>query len=188
MLAWRTSLINYVKDRIINIEGDFLEFGTFLADLTVLLAELAKQQNKKLISVDVCDFLADTLVTSENVKLSDYYKSKTRGKKQKIIIKEKLQVFDNVDFIKTDSVKIQLLENRKFSLVVVDGGHQTNVFKHDARLGWSRLSFGGILAIHDYKGNIPGLTEDVDEIVEEFGVQQENVVVLPGLWIVLEKN
>lgn len=188
-MAWRSTLMKYLESRFKSeVEGDFLEFGTLAGDLTIPLAKLAAKHERKVITVDVCDVSVDDTVTSRGKNLSDYYAGFVGRHNQEKIIRKKLQRLDNVLFIKENSVNLQVPLDQKLSVVVVDGGHQLAVFRHDARLGWSHLSVGGMMAIHDYKGDVPGLTEAIDQIVQEFNVSPENLVVLDDRWIVLEKK
>ena len=189
-MSWRSSLIDYLKDRLPpTVEGDILEFGTFLADLTVKLAELAETQNRTVYTVDVCNLAADKTVTVNGLPLSEYYQRFVdTAEQQETIINEKLSKHGNVKFIKRDSSTLTLPKKLQLCVCIVDGCHMPNVLIHDIMFGWRRLTQNGLLAIHDYEGDIEPTTKTVNQFLADHKIAPEQTEKLSGLWLIVKKN
>ena len=188
---WRASLIDYLKDRGF-VSGDILEIGTFLGELTKTLATMGKLDHRHVVTVDICDFDTDQTVNARGVRMNEYYKRICSGD-QFEIIQKKLNDLRNVIFIKLSSPrvtdkKLKLGKGKKFALIVLDGSKNNSIVRSDMKWSWGKLKKGGILAVHDYQGDIPDLTKTIDETVQQLRIKDAQRSVLSGWWLLLEKR
>lgn len=61
-----------------------------------------------------------------------------------------LKDFNNVEFIKADSLRMESLPGGPYDMIHVDGDHSYLGAIHDMNLCWKSLSKGGLMLIDDY--------------------------------------
>ncbi len=185
-MEWRDYLIFHLQPRIAKLEGDILEIGVLRGELTVKLAELAAKHGRRVFAVDICDLSADPMQTKWNYL--DYYKSMATAD-QEATIRQAIDRFSNVIFIKIDSAKITFKPEQKFAATVIDGCHEPEHMKGDFRLAWRHLSPGGLIAMHDYHGDLPPeFSKAVDEVITEVLLEVASLTIIDGWWLIVERK
>ena len=49
----------------------------------------------------------------------------------------------------------------------IDGNHQPDYVRNDFLLIWDNLVSGGVVALHDYKSELPEVTRTIDRLLDE---------------------
>ena len=162
------TLIDYIdKHNLCALEGDFVEIGAFVGGGTVKLAKLAGAYNKRVFVIDIFDPMADQTATPHGTTMSDIYLAFLEGKPQYKMYCENTSSCDNIVTIKEDSKKVKLPANQKFMFGFIDGNHQPDYVYNDFILIWKHLVSGGVVALHDYKSELPDVTRTIDRLLHE---------------------
>lgn len=171
-------LINFCHWRKIHdIPGDFLEIGALFGYGTrQLSAYLSREcRDKNLYVVDVFDPDFDVTATSSGVTMQELYNgwlADTGAPSQWLLYLCNIKGLANVRTIRGDSREITLPTER-LSFAFIDGNHQADCVQSDFAMIWERLSPGGIVAFHDYGGDLPLVTKAIDDIAARHAGQAE---------------
>ncbi len=158
---------------------NIFEFGTFLGYSTALFLRNS-EPDCKVFSIDlpndgiilptefsekvyIDDVENDNYLSSLQLKLGEVYLSGIHS-----------SCLDRLTLIKQNSliynpVEMGLVSNVDF--IFIDGGHTTDLIKHDTKTAKLMVSNGGVIIWHDYNSKIHG---DVSNFVDEYA--KENVV------------
>ena len=126
---------------------------------TVILLDATKDTDRMVYSIDM------------KFKLKDVMKHLTND------------YIERLKFIQDNSQKIHLKE--KFGTLLIDADHTFTGVRKDTMNFWDNLDDNGYAIFHDY-GNMPGVTEFVDDWVMRFEQaiiveQKRNIIVLQKL-------
>ena len=137
--------------------GNILEIGQ--GGSTVILLDATKDTDRMVYSIDMKFKLKDVMKHLPN----DY--------------------IERLKFIQDNSQKIHLKE--KFGTLLIDADHTFTGVRKDTMNFWDNLDDNGYAIFHDY-GNMPGVTEFVDDWVMRFEQaiiieQKRNIIVLQKL-------
>ncbi|MGD6850751.1 MAG: class I SAM-dependent methyltransferase [Candidatus Bathyarchaeia archaeon] len=186
---WRSVLIGTVKNRLAELEGDILEIGCCRGELTVALAKLAEPLGKKVYAVDVCDVDFDKSTNDRGLYLPTYYAGLgLNSENQEQILREAIAPYSNVVFNRVDSAKMRFPKTQRFCFAVIDGCHTPEYVHGDFKRAWRLLTSGGLVAMHDYRGDMHVVTESIDQLLEEYAAEIAAVAPLAGWWVVIEKK
>lgn len=187
---WRKSLIDYIRPRLAGkVEGDFLEVGVCRGELTLALSALAAALNRKVYSFDVCNVNFDSSVNNKGLSMPAYYAGLgLNSENQEKIIRDTVSSCSNVVFTRKDSAKIVFKPTQTFCFVVIDGCHTVKYVRGDFKLAWKHLSPGGYMAMHDYKGDMPHVTETIDKLLKEHKSEVNQAEAIAGWWMVIQKK
>jgi Methyltransferase domain len=162
------SLIDFINDhRLYRLAGDIVEIGAFVGGGTIKLAKLARAYEKKVFVIDVFNPTADQTATPDGVKMNDIYLAFLEGKSQYEAYCENTRKCGNIVTINEDSKKVKLAVNQKFIFGFIDGNHQPDYVRNDFLLVWRHLVSGGVVGLHDYKSELPGVTRTIDRLLDE---------------------
>jgi hypothetical protein len=67
----------------------------------------------------------------------------------------------------------------------IDGNHQPDYVRNDFLLVWDRLVSGGVVALHDYKSELPEVTRTIAKLLDEKKREIRNTVEIGEKHIIL---
>lgn len=163
------TLIEFIeKHNLYRLEGDILEIGSFLGGGTVKLAKSAMKHKKKVFTVDIFAPDSDITVNTEGYSMKDIYNFILQGKSQKDIFYKVIEGFDNITVIHTDSIELTFREDEAFFFTFIDGNHSSSYVWNDFKLAWNNTVSEGVVAFHDYKGDLPETTDAINKIIDTY--------------------
>ena len=160
-------LLQEIESRGIDrVDGDVLEIGALLGGGTAKLCGYFSRDAavKQVITVDVFDPSFDPTVTVQGWSMPELYASRLRGRKQREVFDEVTRGYGNLTVVVGDSTSVDIPAQR-LAFAFVDGSHDPADVRADFATVWSRLSPGGIVAFHDYGGDLPDLTATLHECI-----------------------
>ena len=166
------TLIQFIEThKVDTIDGDFVEIGTFLGGGARKLSKhlSSKSKNKKLIVMDVFDPKFDWTKNLDGDSMSELYVStlnKYQGKTQKEVFLENTKGCENIVIVEGDTMKANI-PTENISFAFIDGNHAPEYVENDFYLIWNKLAPGGVVAFHDYQGDLPQTTEMIDNLKEK---------------------
>lgn len=167
------SLIEYIeKNNIQNLNGDFLEIGAFMGGGTKKLARFASEFGKKLFVIDVFDPDFDSTQNDRDESMNWIYRKILGPKNLREVFDANTKDEKNIIVYSDDSKKIQLPDDLNLCFTFVDGNHNPEYVKNDFRLAWDRTVSGGVVAYHDYGGDLSRTTQAIKKMIEE---NKENI-------------
>lgn len=154
------------RNGIERVDGDVLEIGVLLGGGTAKLCGWCEHRApaKRVIAVDVFDPAFDPTRTAEGWSMPELYAAALRGRDQRRIFDEVTGCCANLLVVAGDSTTVDIPADR-LAFAFVDGSHVPDDVRADFETAWSRLSPGGLVAFHDYGGNLPDLTTALHECV-----------------------
>jgi hypothetical protein len=180
------TLVDYIKKHhLCRLHGDIVEVGAFVGGGTVKLAQIARMQNKKVFVIDIFDPTVDRTATPDGTTMSDIYLAFLEGRPQYQAYCENTRNCDNIVTIKEDSMKVKFPANQKFMFGFIDGNHQPDYVRNDFLLVWKHLVSGGVVALHDYKSELPDVTQAIDSLLKEKKREITNTVEIGEKHIIL---
>jgi predicted O-methyltransferase YrrM len=180
------TLVDYIdKHRLCRLAGDIVEIGAFVGGGTVKLAQLARKYGKKVFVIDIFDPMADKTATPDGTTMSDIYLAFLEGRSQYQVYYENTRNCDNVVTINEDSRKVKFPSNQQFVFGFIDGNHQPDYVRNDFLLVWDRLVSGGVVALHDYKSELPEVTRTIAKLLDEKKREIRNTVEIGEKHIIL---
>lgn len=158
-----------LKNRLTEIEGDFVEIGAFLGGGTYKLCKLAELRapSKKVYSMDIFKIQSDQTACALGDTMAQIYKNALRGRDQLAVYRDVTKNCKNLVTIVGDSAKTPLPAAR-VAFGYIDGNHDPAYVRNDFLLIWPRLSPGGIIAFDDYGFDLPAVTKTIDALVREY--------------------
>ncbi|MDQ7822215.1 MAG: class I SAM-dependent methyltransferase [Candidatus Eremiobacteraeota bacterium] len=170
---------------LFRLEGDFLEIGCFIGGGTAKLAKAALPWGKKVYAVDIFDPDVDRTVNTAGYAMADIYHLLLGGRNQEELFLENTREYPNIRVVKGDSRTLRFSEDQKFVFAFLDGNHEPEVVKHDFHAIWPHIVPGGIMAFHDYGGDLPQTTGAIDELLDEHREQIARKETIPPRWLML---
>ena len=166
--------------RIDAVEGDVLEIGALLGGGTATLCGwLARHApGKRVITVDIFDPASDDTVTVDGWTMSELYALRLAGRDQRELFDEVTAGCRNLVVVEGDSTAVEIPVGR-LAFAIIDGSHVPADVRTDFETVWSRLSPGGIVAFHDYGGDLPEITRTLHELVGEHAAELTRVWMRP---------
>jgi hypothetical protein len=162
-------LINFCHWRKVHlVPGDFVEIGALFGEGTQLLSRYLSQEcrDKLLHVIDVFDLDFDQTMTEHGFVMKELYKewlSERGAPSQWLLYLHNTRGLLNVRTLRGDS-KAVILPASEIAFAFIDGNHQADYVQSDFDMIWNRLSPGGVVAFHDYKGDLPHVTKTIDEL------------------------
>jgi hypothetical protein len=173
-------LTDFIKEKNINdMSGGFLEIGTFTGEGT---AELAKVSKKIIDTVDPFELSSDP----DNTMLYEKF-LKLKNGTQLEQFKENTKHYDNIRLHIIDSIKYK--HKTPLCFTFIDGNHDEKHVNADFKTAWSNTVIGGWVSFHDYKHDIPVVTQTIDKIIEKHKDSISKIIVnKKNVTIFLEKG
>lgn len=163
------TLIEFIeRHNLYRLEGNILEIGSFLGGGTVKLAKSAMKHEKKIFTVDIFAPDSDITVNTEGYSMKEIYNFILQGKRQKDIFYKVIEDFNNIEVIHKDSKDITFSNDERFFFTFIDGNHSSFYVWNDFKLAWNNTVSEGVVAFHDYRGDLPETTEAIDEITDKY--------------------
>jgi hypothetical protein len=167
-------LIDYIyKNKIHELEGDFLEIGAFMGGGSVKLARYAGKYSKKLIIVDLFDPDFDSTPNDRGEPMSWIYRKILGQKNLRKVFNKNTKNEKNIVVYAGDSKEMKLSDDTKLSFTFIDGNHDPEYTKSDFYLAWSKTTSGGVVAFHDYGGDLPQVKDAIDEVINK---ERESII------------
>lgn len=180
------SLVEVVREhRLFEQEGDFLEIGAFMGGGSRKLARCAAEYGKKLHTIDLFDPDFDPTRNERGEAMSFIYRRILGKKDLRKVFDRNTAEEKNLLVYGVDSKKVELPENLKLCFSFIDGNHDPDYVKHDFRLAWNRTVSGGMIACHDFGGDLPQTTSAIREMIEEHKNSVARTCLLPEKTIIL---
>jgi SAM-dependent methyltransferase len=158
-VGYETLLEEIESHRLDRIEGDVLEIGPLLGGGTVKLCGWFGRSapEKRVIVVDVFDPAFDQTITAAGWTMEELYANWVGDRDQRAVFDDVTKGCTNLVTIAGDSATVEIPAER-LAFAFVDGNHSPDYVRSDFELVWRRLTPGGIVAFHDYGGDLPGVT------------------------------
>jgi hypothetical protein len=161
-------LIDYVeRANLWQRPGDLLEIGAFMGGGTKKLADAARPYGKKVIVVDAFDPDLDPTKNDKGVPMSWVYNAILGRRNLRYIFDETTRACNNISVYARDSRSFSLPSDQLLIFSFIDGHHSSEAVTHDFQLAWRRTISGGIVAVHDYGGDLSPVTIAIDRLREE---------------------
>lgn len=169
LVGYESLIQGIIQNKILSIPGDFIEIGVFLGGGTRKLSEFLTWMNcaKKIYCVDIFDPDFDLTQNTAGRTMAEIYQTKLKtysNVTQWDIFSKVTGNCKNIKVLKQDSKKA-VLPNARFCFGFIDGNHAPDYVENDFYLIWKKLSSGGMLAFHDYRGDLPNTTAKIDELI-----------------------
>ena len=148
-------------------QGDFLEIGAFMGGGSRKLARYARKYGKNLHVIDLFDPNFDLTANDRGETMQQVYRKILGQKNLREVFNKNTKNEKNLFVYDIDSKKIALSKDLKLCFSFIDGNHDPQYVKNDFRLAWEKTVSGGIVAFHDFKGDLPQTTTAIKEILEE---------------------
>jgi hypothetical protein len=166
------TLLDYVERcRLYSVEGDVAEIGAFMGGGTRKLAKFFKRYAKTVIVVDVFDPTFDHTLNERGEAMSDIYQRILGNRDLRGIFNKKVAGLTNVIVHPIDSQQIFFNGTHKFCFSFIDGNHDPSYVKSDFEHLWKKTVRGGVVALHDYGGDLPQVTQAIDSLIREHEVE-----------------
>ena len=159
-------IIELAKHNLV-VEGDYVEFGCYRGDTSLLLAEVLKSSNKRLWIYDSFEGLPEKTISDSSELGLNFVGGALKVTKREV--KERfLRAGLPVPIIKKAWFS-ELKESdlpKEVSFAFLDGDFYESI-KDSLRLIDSRMNQNGIIVVHDYNNPaLPGVAKAVDEWVK----------------------
>ena len=173
-LGWQNDFVGYEtliefidKNKLYNLSGDFLEIGAFMGGGSKKLAKYAGKYGKKLHVIDLFDPDFDPTKNNRGEAMNVIYRKILGQKNLREVFDKNTKDAKNIIVYNEDSKKIQLPADLKICFAFVDGNHDPEYVKNDFNLVWNKTISGGVVAYHDYGGDLPQTTTAIKEMIEK---------------------
>lgn len=150
------SEIEYLQDCVKNLADNsvIVEVGTLFGGSAAIICKARKEKKSRIFTIDSYEIPA---VNLENTKLN----LKNEG-------------CEEVEVIKGFSVEMAKNWNIPIDCLFLDGDHSYESVKSDIDSWIPKVKIGGLVLFHDYS-SWPGVTEAVDEVINEGLLRKDNL-------------
>lgn len=190
-----TDLVGYEKHLCLmeflnlgKIPGNIIEIGCFLGGGTAKLAQYATAYNKVVYAVDIFDLSQDQSSNDSGSTMSHIYGDHLRdnfpGMSQYQVFSRSVEAFSNIKVLRIDSKALNLPMYERISFAFIDGNHNPDYIHNDFNKVWEHVTEGGIVAFHDYGGDLPLATEAIDDLIALYRDGISNVILNSNIWTV----
>lgn len=154
------------SQKILSLDGDFVEIGCFLGGGTYKLCKYlqVKKSNKKVYALDIFLPNYDKTKSLNGKMMCSIYRNKLKGKNQLKLFKQVTKDCNNLVTIMGDSKKTTL-PLKKISFGYIDGNHSSEYVRNDFKLIWNKLVKGGVISFDDYGYDLPNVTKEINSLI-----------------------
>lgn len=189
-VPYGTDLVGYetliLRLRALGIEkvpGDFVEIGAFLGGGSMKLATFGKSLSpqRKLFVVDVFDPNFDWTCTNSGRAMAELYAGFMKGfgsLSQMEVFKKVTAGVDNIECLVGDSKNL-VVPSERLAFAFIDGNHDPDYVDNDFHKVWPLIQSGGVVAFHDYGGDLPQTTAAIDKIEADHKAEIREKIVEP---------
>jgi len=166
--AGYNTILDFVKQHgICRLPGDVAEIGAFMGGGTRKLGKFFKKHGKNVIVVDVFDPTFDYTLNERGEAMSYIYQKILGNRDLMDIFKKNVADLTNVIVHPIDSKKMYFNGTYRFCFSFIDGNHDPGYVKSDFELLWEKTVEGGVVALHDYGGDLPQVTSAIDSLIKD---------------------
>jgi len=174
-------LLSYMdRCRLWSLLGNILEIGAFMGGGTRKLARSALAHGKSVTVIDIFDPTFDHTTNSRGEAMCWIYSSILGRSKLRREFDEVTEGLQNILVYESDSSKVTLPREEKFIFSFIDGNHSYEIVTADLRLAWAHTRHGGVVACHDYGGDLPSVTSAIDAFRDKNIVEIAHETVVPN--------
>jgi hypothetical protein len=167
-----------LAERVHELPGDVLEIGVLMGGGTAKLCGIFQRlaPDKRVIAVDLFDPSFDLTMSPIGVSMAELYHHKIgeRGADQRAVFDSITAGYENLVVIAGDSTKVEIPTDQ-LVFAFIDGHHATEYARADFATAWSRTVPGGVVAFHDYAGDLRHLTATIHALIGEHAEEIERV-------------
>lgn len=179
------TLIDFIeKNNIADLEGDFMEIGAFMGGGSKKLAHFANKFNKQLIVIDLFDPDFDPTKNDRGESMNWIYRIILGNKNLRQVFDSNTKKEKNITVIQNDSKKVKLPDDQKLCFTFIDGNHDPEYVKNDFMLAWKKTISDGIIAYHDYGGDLPQTTNAIKQMVAQYKDKIKKTKLVPEKCII----
>jgi len=161
-------LFEYIeKNNIQNLNGDFLEIGAFMGGGTKKLARFANKFGKKVFVIDIFDPDFDPTPNDRGEPMDWIYRKILGPKNLREVFDANTKDETNIVVYSEDSKKVNPPDDLTLCFTFIDGNHNPEYVKNDFCLAWDKTISGGVVAYHDYGGDLSQTTQAIKEMIEK---------------------
>ncbi len=176
------------QNELWRLNGDLLEIGAFMGGGTGKLAKAARAYGKKVFVVDAFDPDLDATRNKRDESMSWIYTSILGKRDLRSTFNRVTQACENVVVHAVNSKQVSFPLDQEFAFSFIDGSHASPIVKHDFTIAWKHTVSGGVVALHDYGGDLPSVTSAVDSVLHTLGPEISVVEVLPKRTIIFVRK
>lgn len=162
------------------VPGYFVEIGAFLSGGSKKLAAFGRSLSpqRKLYVADLFDPDFDWTKTAGGRAMREVYKdflSAFGSMSQFDVFKKVTADYDNIVCLIGDSKELAV-PSSELAFAFIDGNHDPEYVENDFRKVWPLIQSGGVVAFHDYSGDLPQTTGAADklEVDRRAGIREKS--------------
>jgi len=168
-VGYETLVEFIVANDLLSVEGDLLEIGTFLGGGAYVLSKFLEKRAaaKRLVVLDVFNPKFDWTANTAGNPMATLYLDALRAYGQKSqwdVFSEVTRACSNIQVLKQDSKQARLPVSA-LCFAFIDGNHAPDYVENDFHLAWEKMSPKAGVAFHDYGGDLPQTTQQIDELM-----------------------
>lgn len=156
-------LIDWIRPLLAANRAPILEIGCLGGQGTRALA-LAFPE-REIYALDTFDLNAE-----EAPELRELYRNDLNGRDQVEVFLENIHGLDNITVVISDSRDWE--PDVRFALAIIDGVHTYDCVINDLE---KAIGAADYVAVHDYNGDLPQVTEAVNEVVRKYGLKLHEI-------------
>jgi hypothetical protein len=161
------TLIGYIDEHDLwSLNGDILEIGAFMGGGTAKFAIASRKYKKAVLVVDVFDPRFDRTQNTRGESMCWIYSAILGKKNLRAQFDRKTSGLDNITVRSEDSMKLILPSDQRFLFSFIDGNHNSANVTSDINFAWAHTVPGGVVACHDYGGDLPSVTSAIDRFCQ----------------------
>ncbi len=162
------TLIDYLnKTGTYKLDGDMLEIGAFMGGGSKKLAHYCMNHGKNLSIIDIFDPNFDKTKNNRGQAMNWIYYKFLGSKNLKQLFDKNTRDEKNIVVYYQDSKKVKLPENTRLCFSFIDGNHSPEFVENDFNLAWEKTIPKGIVSFHDYGGDLPQVTEAIQNMINK---------------------
>ena len=174
MVGYEALIAMCARHGVLDVEGDVVEIGTFLGGGALKLARHLAEHHpgKRLQVIDVFDTDVDLTEDMLGTSMASLYRSILTDLSRVGAASRQEEVYRAVTAQYAHMIDTHVGDSRLVTDLggpvcfgFVDGHHSPAAVRHDFGLVWSRLTPGGACALHDYRGDLPEVTAEIDALI-----------------------
>ena len=97
----------------------------------------------------------------------------------KSIFKRNIADLTNIIIYPIDSQKMYFNATHRLCFSFIDGNHDSTCVKSDFELLWGKTVKGGVVALHDYGGDLPQVTSAIDILIKDHQAEIGDIEKIP---------
>jgi len=167
-----------LAERLHELPGDVLEIGVLMGGGTAKLCGLFGRlaPDKRVIAADLFDPSFDPTMSPLGLSMAQIYHVTIgdHGRDQRAVFDRVTAGARNLVVVAGDSTTVEI-PTAQLAFAFIDGHHATEYVRADFDTAWSRTVPGGVVAFHDYAGDLRHLTAAIHRLIGEHADEIDRV-------------